>query len=462
VESLVRSIVIELGASDQLADAFVQGVGFGTVTDAHFGRITHTDEPAALAHLRAVVADHTSVLDAAGLDSSFALRLGGDAAGRESTLIVLRAQLVEDTEAFARAATPDRGASVVVLGACEAAAATITVAADGSATLDHLDLEFIAAGVPAESADQVAELLDAASAPMEVNDMVVEQLTLDDALGAGDDAYWEHFHSVPDAEAASGPDGQPDEEAEPLGELPEVLVRVLGVPRVEGFEQLGRLETSVIAYLACKGGKSTRDQLVNAVWGGRLVSDKAVNNRIGRTRTAFRAYLPSRTRSSNVMVLHPAVTTDVARLERAVRDASTQSSFEAINSLSAALELIEGVPFDAADYDWAHEQQFVAAASEVIEAAVLRLVEMCLDTGDLGVARRGITQGIRALPGNEPLYRARMKLEHAAGNTEGVKAAFEELRTVLSGGPDDGFDFEPSAETVHLRDSLLRSDYSRT
>ncbi|HZB41427.1 MAG TPA: hypothetical protein VE487_10700 [Ilumatobacter sp.] len=69
-ENLVRSIVMELGASDQLADTFVKGAGFGTVADPHFGRIMHTDEAAARAHLRTVVADHNAVVGAAGLDGS--------------------------------------------------------------------------------------------------------------------------------------------------------------------------------------------------------------------------------------------------------------------------------------------------------------------------------------------------------------------------------------------------------
>lgn len=115
---------------------------------------------------------------------------------------------------------------------------------------------------------------------------------------------------------------------------------------------------------------------------------------------------------------------------------------------------VSGVPFDGADFEWAHEQQFVSDACETIEAATLRVVRLALELGEPAAARDAITQGLRALPGNEPIYRARMEIEHALGNADGVNNALRELTCVLAGAVDDGFACEPSSETFAMHSRL--------
>ena len=220
--------------------------------------------------------------------------------------------------------------------------------------------------------------------------------------------------------------GAPDGDTDHAGQ-PEVLVRVLGVPAVDGFERLGRIETNIVTYLASHGGSATKDQLVNAVWGGRLVSDQTLFNRIAKTRAVLGRYLPVRTKASTTVRLDPGVGTDLAVLQNSLAQSATQSAGEAIKNLSEALDLIRGVPFDGADFEWAHEQQFVADACETIEAATLRVVRLALELGEPAAARDAVTQGLRALPGNEPIYRARMEIEHALGNADGVNNALREF-----------------------------------
>jgi hypothetical protein len=80
-----------------------------------------------------------------------------------------------------------------------------------------------------------------------------------------------------------------------------------------------------------------------------------------------------------------------------------------------------------ADFEWTHEQQFVADACETIETATLRVVRLAIELGEPAAARGAVIQGLRALPGNEPIYRAQMQIEHAVGNGYGVNNALREL-----------------------------------
>jgi hypothetical protein len=292
----------------------------------------------------------------------------------------------------------------------------------------------------------VSDLLDETLEPVThspANDSADEDEPLE---GPGEAADFDAQIHVDDLGASEGQAEDADQ--------PEVLVRVLGVPTVDGFERLGRIETNIVTYLASHGGSVTKDQLVNAVWGGRLVSDQTLFNRIAKTRAVLGRYLPVRTKSSTTVRLDSGVGTDLAVLQRSLAEAATQSAGEAIENLSEALDLVRGVPFDSADFEWAHEQQFVADACETIEKATLRVVRLALELGEPAAAREAVTQGLRALPGNEPIYRARMEIEHALGNSDGVNNALRELTCVLAGAVDDGFACDPSPETFATHSRL--------
>ena len=284
-EALVRSIAVELAANDLGADSYIHLVGFGNDTDAHFDRVSSRSEADAMEHLHAMVDAHQALLDDSGLESSFELRLSGDAQGRETTVIIVDSTQVDDSQALVEAAPADLGVAVVSLGESVGAGATITVDAAGDATIDQLDLTFAAAQLPNETVERVSDLLDETLEPVTAsrsNDSPDEDESFDEADKA-------------DASDAHAPDddlGVPDGDTDDAGQ-PEVLVRVLGVPAVDGFERLGRIETNIVTYLASHGGSATKDQLVNAVWGGRLVSDQTLFNRIAKTRCCSRS-VPAR------------------------------------------------------------------------------------------------------------------------------------------------------------------------
>jgi hypothetical protein len=68
-------------------------------------------------------------------------------------------------------------------------------------------------------------------------------------------------------------------------------------------------------------------------------------------------------------------------------------------------------------YGWAHEQQHYAEACELVERATLTVVDLALALDDINAVRHAGSQGLKALRVNEPLYRARMRVEAHCGTT---------------------------------------------
>ena len=85
------------------------------------------------------------------------------------------------------------------------------------------------------------------------------------------------------------------------------------------------------------------------------------------------------------------------------------------------------------------------------EAGAARLADLALASGQVDVARDGLTRGLRGLPGNEELYRSRLRVEHRAGNLAGVRAAYDELVTYLA-----DLETEPSPATTALYHDLIQ------
>jgi len=229
-------------------------------------------------------------------------------------------------------------------------------------------------------------------------------------------------------------------------------VKVLGRPHLPDRPDLGRRETVLAAYLACHDGPATTSGVQDAIWNGRAVESKTLWNLIARTRRALGSFddgtpvMPQADRIKGTITLGPGAMSDLTVLRTSYERAVESSSAEAIPVLQNALDLIEGPPFDAPGYDWAHHtHQYVAEASAMIEQAAALLAKLTQADGDTDLARHALVQGLRALPGNEVLYRQRMQLEHDAGNLAGVKAAYAELMALL-----EDLQAEPSESTTQL------------
>ena len=151
------------------------------------------------------------------------------------------------------------------------------------------------------------------------------------------------------------------------------------------------------------------------------------------------------------MALDGDVWTDYALLRWAFDRALREPASVALPMLTEALALVQGPAFAADGYDWAHVGQFVSDADALVERATEHLVELALTAGDVESARFAVLQGLRALPGNEVLYRSRMRIEDRAGNQAALRSAYNELQAVLG-----DLDVEPSEMTVTLYRQLAR------
>ena len=228
---------------------------------------------------------------------------------------------------------------------------------------------------------------------------------------------------------------------------------MLGTPTIDEHPGLGRAELNIVTFLACSGGKATEDQVIDAVWNGRLVERSTLWNKMSRARSVLGRLLPPREQSTGVVRLHPAVMTDLQLFSMLVDRAQVVSSYEAIGLLTDALGLVRGVPFDAVGYEWAHEQQHHSKACELIETAGLRLVELALEEDDAATARAAVSSALAALKINEPLYRARMRIEGHVGNTVGVQTAYNEI-VALVGDLEGAPGAQVSASTAKLHEAL--------
>lgn len=416
-QAFARSIIVELAAGELLSDAYVAVSGITVDGAPHFDRVQRCGDADATQRLAAALSAGSQFLEASGLHSMFDVRLGGDAAGREATIVAVSSGGVDATTI--RDVGAGLGVSAVVVGRCERAAASVTIDNDGHAVLEPLGLRFEPALLPVKTMEAVEDLLDEASEPF-VN---VE-------------------HEVPNdvqptdvAQSVEEDEPTPDLGDDDPWELPEpkVLVRVFGAPEIVGYPQLGRIETSIVAYLACYGGQRTADQIVNAVWNGRLVESKTLWNKISKIRAALGPDLvPPRQPHSVKVRLADDVMSDLGVLRSLFDRSAEVSSAEAVELLLRGLELVAGVPFDSPDYEWVFESQHHAEASELVESAALRCSRTALELGDTGSARLAIVAGLRALPGNEPLYRERMRVESSAGNPDGVCRSLDDLRSTLA------------------------------
>jgi DNA-binding SARP family transcriptional activator len=442
--SLLRAWMTELAHDEELANTYLHVIGVPIAGLQHTDRLQQRTETDALAHLRSVATDTAERVATAGCETSFQLRTRHDPTGRELSIVIAATDTLEQVEEFIAVAEPHRGVAVVLLGDTPTARTTLNVDERGIATLTPLGLTVTAAELPIATVDAVEELFDDATAIVGPVEHVAPDAP-ESALTLADFAAEEN-----------GIDDPTDETAD-VAE-PSVMVRVLGPPSIPSHPKIGRTDVNLLAFLACNGGSATEDQIIDAVWCGRNVERATLWNRLSKVRSALGTeHVPSREQGDTRVRIGDGISSDLAYLAALVHHAERASSAEAACLLRRALDLVDGVPFDAVGYDWAHEQQHHARACSLIETATLRLVDLAIDDDDPATARHALNQGLRALRVNEPLYRARMKLEAHVGNHTGVRNVYNELTQLLSELADDGETYEPSGRTRALLTELVGS-----
>lgn len=120
-------------------------------------------------------------------------------------------------------------------------------------------------------------------------------------------------------------------------------------------------------------------------------------------------------------------------LETALATATMHATDDVIEELAAALSTVRGVPFEGAGagYEWAHTEGLIARIEAVAADAALLLAEWFLDHRDTARTLWAAAQGLRASPGDERLFRARMRAHDLTGNPAGVESVMEELCHVV-------------------------------
>lgn len=211
----------------------------------------------------------------------------------------------------------------------------------------------------------------------------------------------------------------------------------------------------VVAVMACRGRPVRQEDLQEAVWGGEAVVPRTIWNMVGRTRKQLGEWdgepiLATADRRQNTYQLADGVMTDIALLRERHDRARDVATSEAAGLLRAGLALVHGPPFAADGYEWARINQYAHDAERLIEDTATLLVDLSLLAGDIDSARYAVVQGLRGLPGNEVLYRARMVIENTAGNAPGIRGAYRELVDYL-----EDLDSGPSIDSRALYEELL-------
>lgn len=477
-EDVMRAVVLELGSGEELSDAWVSTVGLGIDGVEHLSRVQARSDTEALQHASGIAADERRVLADAGVEGTFVLRASGPAASREVTVIAVRAESCEVLDELVALATPRSGLVLVALGPVVGAGLHAVVDDTGAMDLEPLGIALDSNGVSHEAASNTAVLLDGAAEHLTVEDL--DPITEDDAAGPGDgvgvatadQSAPEPGRVVEEVAALWRPDGvdlvaagdllagdEPDVEWELP--TPALLVRVLGKPRLEPEpSKLTRHERMVVVHVASSGGEATESAIRDAVWGGGLVTDKRFWNVVGHIRSQLGAEIcPVRATGPRSKLVRLAdALTDLDLLEAMAAQAERVPSTEALALLVEGLAFVYGEPFDDVGYQWAIDQQLPFRAAQAIESAALRAVELALAADDVVAARTAVAQGLIGLPGNELLYRARMRIEAHAGNRAGIRSVYAELVSVLEDLSADTADAgDPSPATKQLFEQLVAS-----
>jgi hypothetical protein len=452
VEGFLRSIAVELGSGDELSDATV------TVTRELCHLVTTEGLPRLRVSNRHDAFDHietTCRAMAAQLndeESTFATRL----AAKPIAPLEVQVLVASADDGPQRGVLPNCGVAVVLSGSANASNAEVHIDADGTARLEPLGVTFNPAQLHRTTEAAVADLLS--DDPTDVDDSTADDVDLVELMLAEcetheyDEPASGHTAAMPTIDLRD----EPDQGAIDALFSPRMLIRVLGEPTIVDGPIIGRRELIAIVRIACLDRPARLEDIQEAVWGGQPVVPRTIWNLMGRARKQLGDWdgepiLRTALRPHNTYSLADGVATDLEIVRAVHQRASAAPTQEAIALLARALDLVAGPPFGASGYEWAGVGQLTSEAECLIESCVLQVVRRSGEHADNEPVRHAIRCGLRALPGNEALYRERFRVEAAVGNLTGVRTAFRELDDHLR-----TLGIEPSEESCELVDVLTR------
>ncbi len=433
-------------------------VDFSIEAAEKLDRVSACPEDVALAHAEAIVAQYQA-------QQSESREVGAPANGQHDVELFIINTVQANTDRWLDIAQPRSGIAVLLKGDMRSSrlGARLTVDDEGIGVFSGLDARVNVCGVlpqvAAKLADLFDNLLDEPQSGEEPGGQTAMEIIADWAA--------EGFSAQPDTEFSmelldeeDRPPALSDDDlalsraiTEPVG-LDDVLIRVLGLCRSDEHPQLASRALSLVAFLAVQPDRSaTKDAIIEAVWGGRQVSDGQFSKVVAAARAQLGPErLPKQLSSDGVFRLEN-VRTDLDDLRTLLAEADGQDPQMAAPLMRAASKLITGPPFTGVAIDWAAGRRYVDYASELIEVTIVRAVHVLVDAGDGASAREAAHAGLIALPGNEPIHRAYMRVAARRGDLRLVRSTYEQLQQSLSLlYPTERR--EPSAETERLLKEL--------
>lgn len=248
-----------------------------------------------------------------------------------------------------------------------------------------------------------------------------------------------------------------------------VLVSVLGPVDVRGGERpiTRRRSLELVVYLALHPEGVDEGRLRAVLWPESNPSRENFNQTVSRARQPLghasdgTLHLPRLTDEESTRYhLGSEVASDAALLEAAYVAARRDASEAHVEHLASILAMIRGIPFEGTKGGWQWtfiEGHAARLASFAADAAHL-VAQWLLQRGDVQRALWATSQGLRAAPGDEVLYRDRMQAHDQAGNRAGIEAVMEELRrTVEDDEPYDSVHPDTIAYYEQLTQTVRRT-----
>ncbi len=160
-------------------------------------------------------------------------------------------------------------------------------------------------------------------------------------------------------------------------------------------------------------------------------------------------YLPTKPRGDLYQV-STQLGCDLERFTHRVQAAAKASPAAAQQRRRAALELVDGRPFNGIGnaYGWAHTEGIITHVIVAVDNVAHRLAQLALDANDTALAMWAARQGLTATGVCEECYRNLMRCAIAEDNQTALDATLEELTVVMDA--DDG----PDAVTYLEQDTI--------
>ncbi|MDP9404521.1 MAG: LysM peptidoglycan-binding domain-containing protein [Actinomycetota bacterium] len=219
-----------------------------------------------------------------------------------------------------------------------------------------------------------------------------------------------------------------------------VFVGVLGAVQVEGGARPidRRKSKELFVYLALHPQGVDEGRIKAALWPDTVPTTATFNQTVSKARASLGStstndpFLPH---VRNGLYRSEHVVTDFERLSDALRRANNERGKHSMEALAAALGLVRGLPFEGSKegYEWAYAEGLVARISSIVADAAHLVAQWAIEEGDTGQALWAAAQGLLASPGDEVLFRDRMRAHDRAGNPAGVESVMSELCHVVEG-----------------------------